>query len=182
MDASMSIYETLEETVKPTHTALLVIDVQNDLCKNDDSQAMLPRLKHFIESCRRAGVFIVYLQNSTLLDGSSTSASEIARRKKWGMRPKVTVDGTWGHHIVDLVAPGETEPIVRKHRMSAFTNTTLDVLLRNRKIKTVLCAGVATHGCILSTAYSAMARDYYVVVVDDCVASVAANSTIYLCC
>jgi nicotinamidase-related amidase len=55
--------------------------------------------------------------------------------------------------------------------MSAFTSTTLDVLLRNRKIETVLCAGVATHGCILSTAYSAMARDYYVIVVDDCIAS-----------
>jgi nicotinamidase-related amidase len=55
--------------------------------------------------------------------------------------------------------------------MSAFTNTTLDVLLRNRKIETVLCTGVATHGCVLSTAYSAMARDFYVVVVDDCVAS-----------
>jgi nicotinamidase-related amidase len=29
------MYETLEETVAPGHTALLVTDVQNDFCKDD---------------------------------------------------------------------------------------------------------------------------------------------------
>ena len=159
MSHPMAIRETLEDAVNPVNTALLVIDVQNDLCQQD-CQAMLPRLQRLLNASRETGVFSVYIQNTMLLDGSSQSPAEIARRKKWGMRPQVTVDGTRGQCIVDQIAPRPTDPIVRKHRMSAFHGTSLDLLLRNRGIETVVCSGVATQGCVLNTAYSALARDY----------------------
>lgn len=170
MNLDVPIQEKLEDAIDPARAALLVIDVQNDLCRGD-AQVILPRLQRLLAVSRETGVFSVYMQNTMTVDGSSQSSSEIARRKKWGMRPQVTVDGTLGQQIIEQIAPRPTDPIVRKHRMSAFHGTSLDLLLRNRRIETVICTGVATQGCVLSTAYSALARDFYVVVVEDCVAS-----------
>jgi len=164
------ILETLADATSPAHTALLVIDVQNDF-SGVDCQAMLPRLQQLIAAAREAGVYVVYVQNSVFPDGSSNSASETARRRRMGRGTQVTVDGTWGQQFVDAVAPRSGEPIVRKHRMNAFVGTDLDMLLRCHGIKTLICTGVATNGCVLNTALMAINLDYYVAVVDDCVAS-----------
>ena len=170
MNQVMPVREALHDVVNPDHSALLVIDVQNDF-RTEDWATMLPRLESLIAAARNAGVFVVYIQNTVLADHLSSSSSEIARRKKLGMKSHVTVDGTWGERIVDELAPRPGDPVIRKHRMSSFFGTSLDRLLRNHGIEAVVCAGVATHGCVLNTAYSAVASDYYVVVAEDCVGS-----------
>ena len=170
MKNAPAVRETLEDVTNPNHSALVIIDVQNDLC-HEDCQAMLPRLEQLISAARSAGVEVIYVQNTTLLGGVSESPVQIARRRKAGRRPDVTVDGTWGHQFVDRISPHETDTVVRKHRMNCFEGTDLDLLLRIRGIETVVCAGVATHGCVLSTSTAAVAKDYYTVVVSDCSAS-----------
>jgi nicotinamidase-related amidase len=162
--------ETLDDTVDPAHSALLVIDVQNDLC-GPDCRAMLPRLAELIAAARDAGVYVVYIQNVTLPNGLSDSPADVVRRRRLGMRAAVTVDGTEGVRIVDQVAPRPDDPVVRKHRMNAFLATDLDQLLRCRGIETIVCTGVATNGCVLNTALAGICQDYYVVVPEDCVAT-----------
>ncbi|HKN98495.1 MAG TPA: isochorismatase family protein, partial [Pseudonocardiaceae bacterium] len=44
-------------------------------------------------------------------------------------------------------------------------------LLRSNGVKTVVVTGCTTEGCVESTARDALFNDYYVVVVEDCVAS-----------
>jgi nicotinamidase-related amidase len=168
-------FESLAETVDPTHTALLVIDVQNDLC-GANCQAMLLQLKAFIRTAREAGVFVIYVQNSTTADQASVTPSEVARRRILGMRTDVTVDGTPGQDFVAAVAPHPGDPIVRKHRMNSFLGTDLKMLLRWHDIKSVVLTGVATHGCVMNTAYAAVGNDYYTVVVEDCVAAQQSRS------
>jgi nicotinamidase-related amidase len=162
--------ETLESIIKPAHTALLVIDVQNDFYI-PKWEEMLPRLKRVIEAARSAGTFIVYIQNVVLLNELSNSPADVARRRKHNMKAAVTVDGTWGCQIAKQIAPQPDDPVIRKHRMNSFLGTSLDLLLRNRGIKTVVCTGTATHGCVINTAYAAVMSDYYVVVVEDCVSA-----------
>lgn len=166
----MKPFETFGETLRPQHTALLVIDVQRDLC-GPDCQAMLPRLKAVIDAARRAGVYVVYVQNSVHPDGLTVSASETARRQLLGLKVEVTVDGTPGQEFVAEIAPQSGDPVVRKHRMNSFIGTDLDLLLRCRQIKSVVITGVSTHGCVINTSYAAVNNDYYVAVVQDCVAS-----------
>jgi ureidoacrylate peracid hydrolase len=163
--------ETLEAVIQPSHTALLVIDVQNDFC-GDNCQAMVPRLAKLIQTARDANVYVIYVQNSVHPGGLSSSPSEIARRKILNMREDVTVDGTAGQEFVSAIAPRPSDPVVRKHRMNSFLGTDLDMLLRCRGIKSIVTTGVATHGCVMNTSYAAVMNDYYVVVVEDCVASV----------
>lgn len=167
---ALTPFETLEQTVRPSHTALLVIDVQHDLC-GPACQAMVPQLKALIEKARSAGVYIVYVQNSVHPDGLTISPSEIARRRLLGLKVEITVDGTSGQDFVAEIAPEPGDPVVRKHRMNSFIGTDLDMLLRCRGIKTVLITGVSTHGCVINTSYAAVNNDYYVVVAEDCVAS-----------
>jgi ureidoacrylate peracid hydrolase len=165
------MYETFEETVDPGHTSLLVTDVQNDFCKDEPRQAMIPRIGRIVEAARKYGVQVVYIQNTVLPDGLSDAPSDLMRRRKLGINTEVTIEGSWGHQIVDPLKPAAKEPVVRKHRLSAFIGTTLDIMLRSKGIETVVVTGTATHGCVINTAYGAIAHNYYVVVVEDGVAS-----------
>jgi nicotinamidase-related amidase len=132
---------------------------------------MIPHIARLLEVARHRGVEVVYIQNTVLPDGLSDSPADLARRRKLGIDTNVTIDGTWGQQIVDQLAPRPKDPVVRKHRLSGFIGTTLDILLRSRGIETIVCTGTATHGCVINTAYAAIAHNYYVVVVEDCVAS-----------
>jgi nicotinamidase-related amidase len=170
MATTLPVRETLADVIDPAHTALLVIDVQKDFYA-PDYQPMLDRLERLLAAARAAGVLVVYIQNTVLPGGLSHSPSEIARRQKLGMALDVTVEGTPGQEFVDQIAPRPGELVVRKHRLNSFVGTSLDMLLRSRGIETLICTGVATHGCVLSTAYGANSLNYYVVVADDCVAT-----------
>lgn len=163
------VYQSLEETADPAHTALVVIDVQNDLCP-PSYDPMIVRLQRLLAAARDANVFIVYVQNC-VLPGLSNSASEIARRRKLGLPVEVTLAGSDGEKIVAAISPQPGEVTVRKHRLNAFAGTNLEMLLQNRHIETVVITGVATHGCITGTSYAAQGLNHYVVVVEDCVDS-----------
>lgn len=167
--AVMPIYQSLEETVDPMHTALVVIDVQNDF-RLPSYDPMIARLQRLLASARQAGLFIVYVQNS-VLPGVTNSAAEIARRQKLGLAVDVTIAGSEGEKIIAAISPKPGEVIVRKHRLNAFAGTDLEMLLRNRGIETVVITGVATHGCVTGTSYAAQGLNHYVVVVEDCVDS-----------
>jgi nicotinamidase-related amidase len=164
------VHRKFDDIVSPRHAALLVIDVQEDLCPPSYAP-MLPRLERVIDAARKAGVFVVYVQNVVLPGGVSHSPAEISRRSGLGLRLEYTLEGTPGAEFVEAVKPRAGEPVVRKHRLNAFEGTSLDLLLRSRGMETIVCTGVATHGCVLSTSYAAVALNYYVVPVSDCVAS-----------
>ena len=167
----MEVRQTFEDTVSPASTALLITDVQNDFCKDEFRQAMIPRIARVMDAARSAGVLVVYIQNTVLPDGLSDAPADVVRRQKLGINTEVTIEGTWGHQIVDQLRPRPKDPVVRKHRLSAFVGTTLDTMLRSGSIQTVVVTGTATHGCVINTAYGAIAHNYYVVVAEDAVAS-----------
>lgn len=64
--------------------------------------------------------------------------------------------------------PGDL--IVTKSRISAFSGTDLDLLLRANDIDTLILFGIATSGAVLSTALHAADFDYRIVVLKDCCA------------
>jgi len=61
--------------------------------------------------------------------------------------------------------------VVKKYRSSAFWATNLNMLLRANGIESLVVSGCTTEGCVESTARDALFNDYYVVIVEDCVAS-----------
>lgn len=176
--------DTLAKKVDPSHTALIVVDVQNDFCApkgmmdregNDLSlvQAMVPRLQRLIEAARASGVFVVYIQSIYGLAGNellSESWLEQAARRRKGSYTQYAVcaEGSWNFEFYEGIQPIEGEAIVNKHRFSAFEGTPLDLILRSRGIRTLIMTGVATNVCVETTARQGFVMDYYIVFAGDC--------------
>lgn len=69
--------------------------------------------------------------------------------------------------IYDLVTPHPYEPVVTKFRISAFAGSDLEVILRSRKIETLVLSGISTSGVVLSTLREAADKDYRLIVLSD---------------
>ncbi len=68
------------------------------------------------------------------------------------------------------LAPAEGEVTVVKRRVSAFTGSDLEVILRAFGIKHLVLTGIATGGVVLSTLREAADKDYKLTVLADCCA------------
>jgi ureidoacrylate peracid hydrolase len=176
----------LEELVQPRHTALIVVDMQNDFCDangalasagSDPSliQAMAPRLLGLLADARRLGVPIVHVR--TEHSAWTDSAAWLGRHH--GQLRRVCYPGSWGADYYpgfeplanERREPGCHEFVVTKHRYSGFVGTDLDLVLRSHAIRTVVMTGEATNVCVESTARDAFMRDYRVAFVSDCTAT-----------
>lgn len=180
----------LSQILLPKHTALLMIDMQNDFCSADGKfaqsgrdcspiQEIIPDCRKLLEGARKAGVFVVHIQQSTLPDGQSDSGGWLAFKMRDGKAPDYSMVGTWGWEHVETLAPEKgdiPEPIVMKFRPDAFLNTNLDMLLRANHIQSVVCCGCNTEGCVLATVMGSAFHDYYTCVAEDAVATSVAGA------
>jgi ureidoacrylate peracid hydrolase len=166
--------------VRPSATALLVVDLQNDYCApggafdaagHDISpmQALPARVAMLAEHARDAGVLVVFVQNTVDPAGRMRTALQRRKRVRLAGTPGYVVDGTWGHQFAEPLVPTEADIHVRKYTSSAFGGTPLDQTLRAARIELVAVTGVVTWGCVLATAHGAAALGYIPVVVSDCV-------------
>jgi len=177
------VYDSLREIINPKHTALIVVDVQNDFCSPEGRfaeggqdvsmlQAMVPKVLNFLQEARKAQVMIIFVQNTMLSKGRSDSPAWLHWKSKLsGVVPEYTMKGTWGWAFCDGIQPRDGEPIIEKHRPSAFVNTDLDLVLRSNNMESIVVTGCVTQSCVLATARHAAFQDYYVVIAKDCVAS-----------
>jgi ureidoacrylate peracid hydrolase len=177
------LLDDIGRKLDPKHTALIVVDVQNDFCASGgmmDSegldltavQAMADRLPSLIEAARRAGVLVVFVRNVYSTEGNiylSDAWLEQASRRRgdsYTKRP-VCAEGSWEGDFYGSVRPEASDPVITKHRFSAFHNTDLETVLRSHGIRTLVMSGVASNVCVETTAREAFVRDYYVVFLRD---------------
>ena len=76
--------------------------------------------------------------------------------------------------IADLYETGDYV-INNKKRLDCFYGTDLEILLRVLGVETIVLTGINTNTCVLNTAFTACNRDFQVVVISDCVASMYGN-------
>lgn len=180
-----TIYTTLEEIIDPRHTALLVLDVQNDFCAEGGlmhrlgkdlsmMKGMVDNVRRTLEAARAAGVLPIYIQNSWLPEHRAASGAWLRFTVvRYGMDPRqgCTVDGTGGPRSCPKWLRAPATWWSRRWRSSSIVGTNLDMVLRCNGIQTVVLTGDVTQGCVESTARDAAFCDYYVVVLEDCVAT-----------
>jgi nicotinamidase-related amidase len=178
-----TILTTLEELANPTHTALIIVDVQNDAVTRDGKTVypeLLRNVKELLDGARRFGVLVIFIKDTLLRNRISDSPSYLRRymisRKldHPGQIRFAVVDGTWGQEFPELIAPLRDEIVFRKYRSSAFHGTALDTILRNNNIKSIVVVGLATEGCVSSTCRDG-GDEYYVVVVKDAVVTASSQ-------
>lgn len=81
------------------------------------------------------------------------------------------LEGSPGTEIIPSLLDPSDYVIRNKKRLDCFYGTDLEILLRILKTETVVLMGINTNTCILNTAFTACNRDFQVVVLSDCVAS-----------
>jgi nicotinamidase-related amidase len=148
-------------------TALLVMDYQNDivaLLPAEEREPLLNRAASLVAAARQAGVPVVYVA-VRFRDGypEVSAQSRFAAVKQMG----IVREGTPGAEIHARVAPRPGEVVVTKRRVGAFSTTDLETVLRAKDVHTLVLAGIATSGVVLSTVRWASDMDYQLVVVAD---------------
>jgi nicotinamidase-related amidase len=187
--AGKQVYTEMSEIVDPAHTALVVVDMQQDFCCPGFSfdsvgvdlsmyPPVIERIGELLEAAREARVMLVFIQMTVLPGQASDSPAQIRFNLRMhdehhgDVEPlRYTLDGSAGQHFVPGLEPLAGEVIVKKYRSSGFWGTNLDLLLRSNGIKSVVMTGCTTEGCVESTARDAMFNDYYVVIATDAVGS-----------
>ena len=164
-------------------TALLVMDLENDLVHEDgafkdfgfakmvNDNDVLGKVNTLLAAARQAPVKVIHV--SVKFRPGHPEASRSAGLFQAVVSANALVEGTWGATIHEAVSPKEGEPVVTKRAVSAFAGSDLEKLLQTAGITTLILSGVATNFVVEGTAREASDRGYNVVVVGDCCASVS---------
>jgi nicotinamidase-related amidase len=160
----------LDPALIPARTAVLSMDMQTAIVQIyvGDPGALTSRAAGVLTRCREQGMTVIHIQvgfRPGLPEISSRNALFASIRTS-PERQKL-FQGDSGR-IHPAVAPVGEDIVITKHRISAFTGTDLDMILRANEIDTLILFGIATSGVVLSTLLDAVDADYRAIVVKDC--------------
>lgn len=148
-----------------TGSALLVMDVQNGIVARFATEEALRPLQSAVRAARAHGVPIFYVRvafRPGYPDVSRRNQNFAALTQRGGMLETDEATQVW-----DGVRPEGNEVVVVKRRVSAFTGSGLDVVLRAQAIEHLILTGIATSGVVLSTLREAADRDFQLTVLAD---------------
>jgi nicotinamidase-related amidase len=148
------------------HSALIVIDMLNPYEHEDadelaaNVEGMVAPLRELIERAHESDVELVYVNDNY---GDFTAGrDDIVERAVGGRHPE----------LVEPLVPPDGCAFLQKVRHSAFYSTSLEYLLRQREITSLILTGQVTEQCILYSALDAYVRHFSVCVPTDAVAPI----------
>ncbi|MFM9921072.1 cysteine hydrolase family protein [Lacisediminihabitans sp. H27-G8] len=128
------------------NTALVVIDVQNDVvAAAHERDAIIANINTLVGKARDEGVAVVWVQHSD--DGLEY--------------------GSEGWKYVPELVRRESEPVAQKNYGDSFEGTELERVLAEVGAGRLVVAGAETDACIRSTIHGAFTRGYDVTLVSD---------------
>lgn len=128
------------------NTALLVIDVQNDVVGGaHDRDNVVANIAVLVGKARAAGTPVVWVQHSS------------------DHMPQ----GSDGWQFVPELSRDESEPLVPKRYADSFEETELAAVLAEHKVGRLIVTGAQTDECIRSTLHGALVRGYDATLVSD---------------
>ncbi len=154
----------------PEKTALITIDFQNLFVEGYDIAA--PTALEAIEltnrlaaACRAADIAVIHIAHQLRPDHSNMGVlADVVPT----IRSERLLSG--GEQSVDFhpaLEIQETDWVVIKPRIGAFTGSDLELILRARGIDTLIFAGVATGVCVDTTARQAALLDFKTIMLTD---------------
>lgn len=176
---------TLPQSITQGHVAVVTIDMHRghldpDVATMPLSAEVSARVTKaagvLLEGARREGLLVVHVVTGY------HAVEEISSNPWWksvagtdATRANVLnhqLPGSPGLEVMPELLDSSYDVIVHnKKRYDCFEATELNHVLRSRGIDTLLLTGVNTNSCVLATTVVGNTRDYAVVVVEDCVAT-----------
>ena len=177
----------LAELVSPRHTAVLTMEMQQAIVGRE---ALLPALAEAADAhglrdivgrvcaaARGAGSRVVHCTVETRPDGAGFRANckifGLSARLRLEQGSTPTDIGQPGAALVPELGVDPRDIVVpRMHGMTPFTSTSLDQILRNLGVTTVVATGVSVNLGIIGLCLGALDLGYQVVLVRDAVTGV----------
>jgi nicotinamidase-related amidase len=180
----------LRKIAEPGRTAVLTMELQQGvvgeggvlpaLVEEVARTGILVTAGRVCAAARGVGARVVHCTAESRTDGAGSAtnckifALEARVRRERGGGP--TDIGTPGARLVPELRADPRDVIVpRLHGMTPFTSTSLDQILRNMGVRTVVVTGVSVNLGVFGMAMTALDLGYQVVVVRDAVAGVPAE-------
>jgi nicotinamidase-related amidase len=146
---------------------LLLMDFQHGVVERLGAPSVIDAAGRAVKAARAAGIPVMFVrvafrpgypeiaESNTTFSAVSVQAGDAYTQD----HPATQVHAA--------LAPAEGEPVIVKRRVSAFSGSDLDVLLRAAGADTLILAGIATSGVVLSTLRQAADLDYRLTVLAD---------------
>jgi len=151
------------------NSALLVMDMQAGIVSMlPAAEALVGKVTKAIAHAREKNIPVIYV-----VVGFRPGAPEVsARNKSFGAGKErfAKMDMTAFMTVHPGLGAKDDEVIVTKRRVSAFTGSDLEVILRAYETQHLVLTGIATSGVVLSTLIEAADKDYSMTVIEDCCA------------
>jgi nicotinamidase-related amidase len=151
------------------NTALLVMDVQGATIKMfEDNTHYVNCVNNAIQKARQHQIPVIYV-----VVGFRKGFPEVSRNNKSFSAMKngvMKLDTEEAFKVHESVSPQPDDIIITKRRVSAFTGSDLEVVLRSFGINHLVLTGISTGGVVLSTLREASDKDYALTVLSDCCA------------
>lgn len=182
---------SIDFQIVPNKTALVIIDMQyldahRDFGMGADAKKLgvtgkydyyfqqldtvvIPNTKRLLDTCRRAGIQIIYPRIASLVKDCRDVSIEHKRINL--LAPANSRES----EILDEIKPLENEIVISKGASGVFNATAIDQILRNLGIDTLLMTGVVTNYCVETAVRDAGDRGYNVVLVEDACAAMSAE-------
>jgi len=159
----------MEQDNNNQHTALLVMDVQGaTVARLKEATTFLNTMAKVIQTARDNKLPVIYI-----VIGFRKGFPEVSQKNRSFSLLKngsMNFDTEEAIKVHELVAPQPDDIVIIKKRVSAFTGSDLEVLLRSLEIRHIVLTGISTSGVVLSTVREAADKDYTITVLSDCCA------------
>ena len=147
-------------------TALLIMDLQQGILGQlPDVEAHLPHYASTIAAARSASIQVIYVTINF-----RPNHPDISPRNKMTAHIGAYggfIQGDDSVQVHPAIAPADTDILVTKRRVSAFSGSDLELVLRSQGVENLVLTGIVTSGVVLSTLRQASDLDYRVTVLQD---------------
>jgi nicotinamidase-related amidase len=150
-----------------TSEALLVMDIQNGIVDQfgEQTSPLLVTLADAVAAARLARVPIIFVRVAFRGGAPEISPNNLTFSTYLGSDALGEMEHS--SQVNPAVAPQSGEIVVTKKRVSAFSGSDLQLVLRSLGVDSLVLTGIATSGVVLSTLREAADLDYVLTVLRD---------------